>query len=89
MKVENYQCGFCQMHVGENHQPQCLVVQMDRLYETERLYSELLYAVGNKYEGETRHQTALRYIRAAETFTDCVGTGAAHMNKDAKNDPYH
>jgi len=29
-------------------------------------YSELLHAVGNKHEGETRHQTALRYIRDAE-----------------------
>jgi len=29
-------------------------------------YNELLYAVGNKYPGETRHQTALRYIRNAE-----------------------
>ena len=30
------------------------------------LYDELLYAVGNKYPGETRHQTALRYIQQAE-----------------------
>jgi hypothetical protein len=30
------------------------------------LYEELLYAVGNKYEGESRHETALRYIRRAE-----------------------
>lgn len=31
------------------------------------LYNELLMAVGNKYDGETRHQTALRYIKQAET----------------------
>ncbi len=30
------------------------------------LYFELLYAVGNKHAGESRHQTALRYIRQAE-----------------------
>ena len=30
------------------------------------LYEELLFAVGNKYPGETRHQTALRYIQRAE-----------------------
>lgn len=30
------------------------------------LYHELLFAVGNKYPGETRHQTALRYIQQAE-----------------------
>lgn len=29
-------------------------------------YYELLYAVENKHEGESRHQTALRYIRNAE-----------------------
>lgn len=29
-------------------------------------YAELIYAVGNKYPGETRHETALRYIRQAE-----------------------
>ena len=30
------------------------------------LYGELLFAVSRKHEGETRHQTALRYIRKAE-----------------------
>lgn len=29
-------------------------------------YNELLYAVGQKYPGESRHETALRYIRQAE-----------------------
>lgn len=27
------------------------------------LYEELLFAVGNKYKDETRHEAALRYIR--------------------------
>lgn len=31
------------------------------------LYHELLYAVEKKYPGETRHQTALRYIQEAES----------------------
>lgn len=30
-------------------------------------YHELLYAVGNKYPGESRHDTALRYIQQAES----------------------
>lgn len=30
------------------------------------LYHELLFAVGNKYPNESRHETALRYIRRAE-----------------------
>ena len=32
-------------------------------------YYELIFAVGNKYEGETRHQTALRYIKQAQSST--------------------
>lgn len=38
--------------------------------EVERLrslYNELLYAVERKHDGETRHETALRYIREAES----------------------
>jgi hypothetical protein len=31
------------------------------------LYNELLYAVESKYPGESRHDTALRYIRDRET----------------------
>ena len=34
------------------------------------LYKELLYAVVNKFPGESRHQTALRYIRNAEKGSD-------------------
>jgi len=30
-------------------------------------YSELIYAVSSKYPGESRHETALRYIRQAES----------------------
>lgn len=38
-----------------------------RLLEAERKeYDELILAVGNKHKGETRHQTALRYIQDAE-----------------------
>jgi hypothetical protein len=37
-----------------------------KLRTTEELYNELLYAVVGKWEGETRHQTALRYIRETE-----------------------
>lgn len=37
------------------------------LYEK---YFALLYAVGHKYPGESRHETALRYIKAAEMSSD-------------------
>ncbi len=38
-----------------------------RAESAEAKYHELLYAVGNKHEGESRHETALRYIKQAET----------------------
>lgn len=31
-----------------------------------KLYNELLFAVARKWPGETRHQTALRYIQERE-----------------------
>lgn len=34
--------------------------------DIESLYHELLFAVASKYPDETRHQTALRYIRQSE-----------------------
>jgi len=37
--------------------------------ELRKLYEELLYAVACKFPGETRHQTALRYINNAETVS--------------------
>lgn len=42
-----------------------------REYETRaNKYHELIMAVGNKTPGETRHQTALRYIKQAEESDD-------------------
>ena len=34
--------------------------------ETDEQYYKLIWAVANKYESETRHETALRYIIQAE-----------------------
>jgi hypothetical protein len=41
------------------------------------LYEELLFAVGNKHPDETRHQTALRYIRQAEAAGIGASSGSA------------
>jgi len=46
---------------------------LSRLADYEKVrqqYQELIYAVGNKYQNETRHETALRYIRKAEEISD-------------------
>ena len=42
---------------------------VDAIQATER-YQELIMAVGNKHDGETRHETALRYILEAERGSD-------------------
>jgi hypothetical protein len=44
-----------------------LEAERDRLREA---YNELLYAVQTKHPGETRHQTALRYIQWSEKPSD-------------------
>lgn len=40
--------------------------EYESLEEIKQKYHELLYAVAKKYAGETRHQTALRYIKECE-----------------------
>jgi uncharacterized Zn finger protein (UPF0148 family) len=42
---------------------------LDRVATLEAAYNELIYAVGRKFPGETRHQTALKYIQRAEQIT--------------------
>jgi len=41
--------------------------QQGKLNHLNSRYRELLYSVARKFPGETRHETALRYIRAAES----------------------
>ena len=42
--------------------------------DIEEKYNELIMAVAKKFTNETRHETALRYIKEAENFNDnsCV-----------------
>jgi hypothetical protein len=40
-------------------------------------YDELIYAVARKFPGETRHETALRYIRQAEANANSGSPAAA------------
>ena len=56
----------------------------ERAEQAERSYCELLYAVGNKYPGETRHETALRYIRNAERGSDTTGQEQQHVQSGKK-----
>jgi hypothetical protein len=52
---------------------QAALASRERVRELEELkekYHELLYQVGKVHAGETRHDTALRYLRQAETYQD-------------------
>lgn len=49
--------------------PDCGLVEagvMQKITDLEEKYNELIYAVATKYPNETRHQTALKYIKNAE-----------------------
>lgn len=52
------------IHSAQAHPPAASV--MDAMQELADKYHELLWAVARKFPGETRHETALRYIREAE-----------------------
>jgi hypothetical protein len=54
-------------------------IQEERIKVLEDKYNELILSVGNKYPNESRHETALRYIRNAETPKDNV----AHCERAA------
>jgi len=43
--------------------------KLARLVEVEKKYNELLFSVGKKYPNESRHDTALRYIRESDFGT--------------------
>jgi len=54
------------------------ILERSRRKNVDEKYNELILAVGNKHEGETRHQTALRYIKQAE---ESVGLGEPVSNQ--------
>lgn len=44
--------------------------------ELQEKYNQLLYAVERKFPGETRHETALKYIKQAESWANgCKNCG--------------
>ncbi len=48
------------------------------LAELSNKYYQLLFTVGNKYPGESRHETALRYIREREARRSKAGMADVH-----------
>ncbi len=55
--------------------------ELQKAREIADLYNELLQAVEYKHEGETRHQTALRYIQQVE-IPDLTGATAYQSELD-------
>ena len=53
--------------------------------ETEAKYAELLYAVESKWPGESRHETALRYIREREAGTVSTDAQSAMIAAAERN----
>jgi len=47
---------------------QALAEERERVVKVEEKYQELIVAVEKKYEGETRHETALKYIRSKVNY---------------------
>ena len=68
--------------------PELLSIQKemmeDRIKELEGLYHELIFAVAKKFEGESRHETALRYIHQAERNTPDATVSKAALGKGEK-----
>ena len=50
--------------------------EVARLREMQKKYQELIFAVARKFPGESRHETALRYINRAESSVSS-GTNSA------------
>ena len=50
------------------------VVMRTELEELRTQYYQLIYEVGQKHEGESRHDTARRYIRERENRIECPGS---------------
>lgn len=68
-KHGNYTCAYCKTRFlkikdVEDHFKICVDVK--------EKYNELLMAVARKFPNETRHETALRYIREAEKLSDNI-----------------
>ena len=72
MKTKHCPHGWPEIHQCR----QCTIWKLEtECTELNKKYDELIYAVARVFSNETRHETALRYIREAEAraigFDDC------------------
>ena len=79
-------CSYCHLQLGEGS-VECINCALAE-FEDERVewkkggYYELIMAVVNKHEGESRHDTALRYIKERENQEGRVATSNALKEVD-------
>ena len=70
MTMTKYECWASEVETfsaGYRKTPIYLAADVDaRIAELEAQYYQLILAVGHKFPAESRHQTALRYIRERE-----------------------
>lgn len=59
---------LCALRAWQHQQDKmnALQAEIDDLVEIKDKYYELIFAVGTKFPGETRHETSLKYIIRAE-----------------------
>lgn len=88
-KLPDGSVGWSETELGQHQRwmrsaPELFALYMDnieKLIARNNEYHELILAVARKFPNETRHQTALRYIRQAE---ECSGPAKS----DAAVDPH-
>lgn len=71
---------------NDEWQTRCLRFQTER-DEARKLYNDLLFAVGSKHPGESRHETARRYILNAESLIDGPSCDDAAVPPSWQGDP--
>jgi len=71
-------------HIDVNNPGRVVTEVINERDQLRKQYMELIMAVGKKYHGETRHQTALRYIKDSEDT--CFEEGPKRARYDDSSD---
>jgi hypothetical protein len=70
-----YSCSCCKNEGDIDHSGTYVLASEanERVKELEDKYNELIFAVHTKYQEESRHETALRYIKEKECHGSLLG----------------
>lgn len=83
----SHRCSSCGKELPPARCPKCFpspgeAHSEEWAHDFKTLYHDLLMSVGNKYPGETRHQTAKRYILQAEWVNSGEAQQASQSDKE-------